>query len=145
MFRNLSFMGVAFLVLIFSSQVEAADVKIDYGNSKVFSKADMDFCIEVIKKQLEENGCTLHSVTYVGDEKSNSKENIKYMNSLAEGNNFKKKFSKCLFLKTDFLSPKDPKDGKVTAWRYDTEYKDYDWYFGFYEVDGEWKLLTFGY
>ena len=145
MIKKFFMLSAALLVLIFSSQANAENFKIDYGESKIFSKADMDFCIEIINEQLKRSGCTLHVVRYVGDKKSNSRENIKYLNSLAESRNFKKKFSKCLLFETEYLSPPDPHDGKPTAWNYDTEYKNYMWYFGFYKIDGEWKLLTSGY
>lgn len=138
-------MTLAFVILIFSSQVKAADVSVDYGNSKIFTARDMNYCIYVIQKILDEWGCTLKNVRYVGDEISNSAENIKYVNELAAGHKFSKKFSKCLIFETDFISPPDPHDGKITAWNYDSEYKNYVWYFGFYEVDGRWKLLSNGY
>ena len=66
----------------------------------------------------------------------------KYMNELAEGHGFEKKFTACMVFYTDFISP--PDDGKISAWNYDSEYKNYSWYFGLYE-DGTWKLLTWGY
>jgi len=138
-------MMLAFVIFIFSAQVQAAAVKVDYGDSKIFTKREIDNCVSVIEKNLNEWGCTLLGVKYVGDEISNSAENIKYMNELADGKNFEKKFTKCMFFKTDFMSPKDPHDGKITAWNYDTKYSDYGWYFGFYEVDGEWKLMSMGY
>ena len=138
-------MMLALVILIFSSQVQAADVSIDYGKSKIFTRRDMNYCIYVIQKNLNEWGCTLKSVRYVGDEISNSEKNIKYLNELAESRKFKKKFSKCLVFETDFISPPDPHDGKITAWNYDSEYTNYTWYFGFYKVDGKWKLLTSGY
>lgn len=138
-------MMLALVILIFSSQVQAADVSIDYGKSKIFTRRDMNYCIYVIQKNLNEWGCTLKNVRYVGDEISNSEENIKYVNDLAKSHKFSKKFSKCLIFETDFISPPDPHDGKITAWNYDSAYNDYKWIFGFYEVDGKWKLLTSGY
>ena len=134
-----------FAIFIFSNSVNAADVSIDYGNSKIFGKRDMNYCIYVIQKNLNEWGCTLKNVRYVGDKISNSDENIKYVNDLAQSHKFAKKFTKCLVFETDFISPPDPHDGKITAWNYDSEYKNYVWYFGFYEVDGKWKLLSMGY
>ena len=140
-------MAFAFMILTFSTQVYAEDISVDYGDSNVFTKREMDCCIDLIEKELNDWSCKLKSVRYVGDAVSNSAENIKYVNELAQGNknNFDKKFTNCLLFKTDFQSPPDPHDGKPTAWRYDSEYKDYEWYFGFYEVDGEWKLLGWGY
>ncbi|MBQ7476487.1 MAG: hypothetical protein IJT06_03740 [Selenomonadaceae bacterium] len=136
---------LAFSILIFSASAQAKYIQVDYGDSKIFTRCEIATCMEIIEKNLNEWGCTLKSVRYVGDEISNTKENIKYLNELAESRNFQKKFSKCLLFETDFISPPDPHDGKITAWNYDSEYKNYGWYFGFYEVDGEWKLLTSGY
>ena len=138
-------MMLAFAILIFSSQVKAADVSVDYGNSKIFTWRDMNYCIYVIQKNLTKWGCTLKNVRYIGDEISNSEENIKYLNELAESHKFSKRFTKCLVFETDFISPHDPHDGTITAWNYDSEYNNYVWYFGFYEVDGKWKLLSNGY
>ena len=136
--------AIIFCLMIFSSQVQAeeSEIKIDYGNSKNFSREDMDFCIEVIKHELKRSGCTLHTVRYMGD-KFNSHENRKYLNSLAPSRNFKKKFTKCMVFETDYRSP--PDDGKISAWNYDTEYTNYQWWFGFYKPDKDWKLLTSGY
>ena len=136
---------LAFAILIFSSQVKAADVSVDYGNSKIFTWRDMNYCIYVIQKNLTKWGCTLKNVRYIGDEISNSEENIKYLNELAKSHKFSKRFTKCLVFETDFISPPEPHDGTITAWNYDSEYNNYVWYFGFYEVDGKWKLLSNGY
>ena len=102
---------------------------------------DSTFAIETINQTLREWKCTPLKIQYGGDE-LNSAENIAYMNELAEGKGFEKKFSACMVFYTDFISP--PDDGKISAWNYDSEYKNYSWYFGFYE-DGTWKLLTWGY
>ena len=131
-----------FLILIFTESANAENFSVDYGESKIFSQADMDFCIEIIKSKLESSGCTIRNVRYAGDN-FNSHKNRKYLNSLAESRGFQKKFVKCMVFYSDFKSP--PDDGKISAWNYDSEYKDWNWYFGFYKVDGEWKLLTEGY
>ena len=131
-----------FLILFFTESANAENFSVDYGESKIFSQADMDFCIEIIKSKLESSGCTIRNVRYAGDN-FNSHKNRKYLNSLAESRGFQKKFVKCMVFYSDFKSP--PDDGKISAWNYDSEYKDWNWYFGFYKVDGEWKLLTEGY
>ncbi len=139
---------VAALIFIFSAgnvfaqTNENPEVKIDYGNSKIFSRAEMDFCIDIIKYELKRSGCTLHSVRYAGD-KFDSHKNRTYLNSLAKSRGFKKKFRKCMVFYSDYRSP--PDDGKISAWNYDSEYTDWQWWFGFYKEDGEWKLLTSGY
>ena len=137
-------LSFALAFLIFSAKVQAADFdfEIDYGKSKIFSQAEMDFCIEIIKSKLEPSGCTIRKVRYAGDN-FNSHKNRKYLNSLAEGRGLQKKFVRCMVFYSDFKSP--PDDGKISAWNYDSEYKDWQWWFGLYKVDGEWKLLTEGY
>lgn len=58
------------VILIFSAKVQATDFnfEVDYGKSKIFSQAEMDFCIEIIKSKLEPSGCTIRNVSYAGDE-----------------------------------------------------------------------------
>lgn len=140
--KKIFLFGFALVIFIFSAKVQAADFKIDYGTSKIFSQAEMDFCIEIIKNNLESSGCTIRNIRYAGDN-FNSHENITYLNDLAKGHGFTKNFIKCMVFYSDYKSP--PDDGKISAWNYDSEYKDWQWWFGFYEVDGEWKLLTSGY
>ena len=123
------FFATLIVLLMFSTQVEA------------ISPEDSNFAFQTIAQKLFEWKCTPLRIQYGGDE-LNNEENIKYMNDLAEGNGFEKKFSACMVFYSDFRSPKD--DGTPCAWNYDSDYKNYSWYFGFYE-DGEWKLMTWGY
>ncbi|MDE6592723.1 MAG: hypothetical protein K2K57_06655 [Oscillospiraceae bacterium] len=52
------------------------NVDIDYGNSDIYSKADMDSAIELIKDEFTGfNGCELHIISYNSDE-CNNIENI---------------------------------------------------------------------
>ena len=52
--------------------VLAKIVKVDLGTSELYSESDLNDAAEAIKKQfLEFEGCTLHSLTYAGDERSN--------------------------------------------------------------------------
>ena len=102
---------------------------------------DATFAVDTINRTLREWKCTPLRIEYGGDE-LNTAENVAYMNELAEGHGFEKKFSACMIFYTDFHSPSD--DGKISAWNYDSDYKNYSWYFGRY-ADGEWKLMTWGY
>ena len=102
---------------------------------------DSMFAVDTINQKLREWNCTPLRIQYGGDE-LNTAENVAYMNELAEARGFEKKFSACMVFYTDFISPSD--DGNFSAWNYDSEYKNYSWYFGLYE-DGKWKLLTWGY
>ena len=123
------FFATLIVLLIFSAQVEA------------ISYEDSTFAVDTINQKLREWKCTPLRIQYGGDELNNA-ENIAYMNELAEGHGFKKEFTACMVFYTDFISPSD--DGKISAWNYDSEYKNYSWYFGLYK-DGTWKLLTWGY
>lgn len=121
--------ALMFVILFLSVQVEA------------ISYEDSTFAVETINQKLREWKCTPLRIQYGGDELNNA-ENITYMNELAEGRGFEKNFSACMVFFTDFRSPKD--DGSISAWNYDSDYKNYSWYFGLYS-DGTWKLLTWGY
>ena len=123
------FFAMLIVLLIMTAQVEA------------ISYEDSTFAIDTINQKLREWKCTPLRIQYGGDELNNA-ENIAYMNELAEGHGFEKKFTACMVFYTDFQSP--PDDGKISAWNYDSDYKNYSWYFGLYE-DGEWKLMTWGY
>lgn len=141
--KKIFFAAMIFTLTVFSAQVEAEDEPtIDYGNSKIFSQAEMDFCIEKIKNDYKDNGVKILNIRYAGDN-YNSHENRKYLNSLAEGHGLKKKFSKCMVFFIDYRTP--PDDGRIFAWEPDTVYKDWQYWFGFYKPDGEWKYLTSGY
>ncbi len=139
--KKIFLLSFAFAILIFSGRASAEEIQIDYGDSKIFSRADMDFCVEVIREKLEPVGCTIHNIRYGGD-KMNSKENIKYLKTLAKARKINKKVTGCMFFLTDFLSP--PDDGKISAWNYDCEYTDMQWWFAVYK-DGSKELLTSGY
>lgn len=123
------FLMAVLMLLMMSAQVEA------------ISYEDSTFAIDTINQKLRDWKCTPLRIQYAGDEYNNV-ENIKYMNDLAEGQGFEKKFTACMVFYTDFHSPTD--DGQLSAWEYDTDYKNWSWYFGRYD-DGSWKLLTWGY
>ena len=123
------FFATLIVLLMMSAQVEA------------ISCEDSTFAVETINQRLREWNCTPLRIQYGGDELNNA-ENIKYMNDLAEGHGFEKNFSACMVFYSDFHSP--PDNGEISAWNYDTDYKNWSWYFGLYS-DGKWKLLTWGY
>lgn len=64
------------LVLLFAGCGKNGDtskVEIDYGASSVYSKAEIDSAIEIIKKQFASfEGCELHSLSYMPDEECNN-------------------------------------------------------------------------
>ena len=127
------------------------EVTIDYGNSSIYSKEDMDSAIQMIKKEFDTwDGCELHSITYGMDDECNDEnikwmnecndENIKWMNELEEANDAKESFTQCIMFKSNFHSPKEGGG----AWNADEEYTDWQWWLARSD-GGQWKLMTWGY
>lgn len=139
--------AIAILLLItvlFGSAVCAgkpkAEVSIDYGNSALYSKEDMDAAIAVIRKEFDTwDGCELHRISY-GSDDACSAESIKWMNELEAANDAQETFSQCILFKSDFHSPKNGGG----AWNADQEYTDWQWWLARSE-SGPWKLMTWGY
>ncbi len=114
----------------------AQNVTIDYGTSEIYSTADMDAAIELIKNEFATwDGCELHSIRYGSDE-CNSEENIEWMNDLGDENT---KFTQCIEFVSDFHSPK-----AGGAWNPDSEYTDWQWWLA-RAGNGAWNLMTWGY
>lgn len=106
------------------------------------SSADATFAVETINQRLKEWNCTPLKIWF-SEIPLDDPENVAYMNKLADSRGFDKNFTACMVFYSDFRSPPDPHDGKITAWNYDSDYKDYTWYFGLY--NGEWILMSNGY
>ena len=132
------------LILIFSiCTVQAADVKVSYGKSEIYSKADMDAAVIVINEMFGTwQGCTMREIRYYGDDCNNA-ENLNWMNQLGESRKLgDKKFTQCIGFLSDFYTSKDTADH--TAFEPEHEYKNWQWWLA--RTDGgDWKLLTFGY
>lgn len=119
---------------------QKTEVSIDYGNSALYSKEDMDAAIAVIRKEFDTwDGCELHSISY-GSDDACSAENIKWMNELEAANDAQETFSQCILFKSNFHSPKNGGG----AWNADQEYTDWQWWLARSE-GGAWKLMTWGY
>ena len=126
------FAALTVLLMISCAQVQARELL----------SADATFAVETINRQLSDWNCTPLKIWFSGKALDDA-ENVAYMNKLADGYGFDKNFTACMVFYSDFRSPKDPNDGKITAWNYDSVYKDYSWYFGLY--NGQWILMTNGY
>ena len=58
------------------------EVEINYGNSSIYSKEEMDEAIEIIKEAFTAwEGCELQSISYSSDDECSS-ENIAWLNDL---------------------------------------------------------------
>ena len=123
-----------------STAASIEKVKIVYGNSALYSEEDMNAAIQLIMDTFSTwEGCELHSISYVSDEKCNS-ENIAWMNELAKANDLKEQFDQCILFQSDFHSPKE----NSGAWEPDEEYTDWQWWLARSE-GGPWILMTNGY
>lgn len=123
----------------FAATVLAILLMCSSADAKI-SPEDSSFAFKTISQKLCEWNCTPLMIKYSGIALDDA-ENVAYMNELAAAHGFDKKFTACMIFYSDFISP--PDDGKISAWNYDSEYKNYSWYFGLY--GDEWKLLTWGY
>ena len=129
---------ILFVALTFC-RVEAA--KINYGESEIYTRADMNAAIKIVKKQFGKwKGCKLLNIRYAGDEHNNA-ENIKWLNELAPAHNHAPNFTQCIMFLSDFyVSP----NATETTFNLDSEYKNWQWWLARTE-GGDWQLLTFGY
>ena len=131
---------VLMFALVGCENGKTANVVIDYGTSSIYTKADMNAAIEVIKKQFNSmDGCELHSLSYSSDDDCNNSECIKWMNDLEEANDNKEVFTQCIMFNSSFRSPKNGGG----AWEANEEYT---WSWWLARSEGRaWKLMTWGY
>lgn len=129
------------LIILFAGcgNQAAPAVTIDYGNSSVYTKEDMDAAIATIQATFDTwEGCELHSLSYSSDGICTSEENIAWMNDLEKANDNEQAFTQCIMFDSSFHSPKK----RAGAWNPDEEY-EWTWWLARRE-GGEWKLMTFG-
>ena len=129
------------LIILFAGcgNQAAPAVTIDYGNSSVYTKEDMDAAIATIQATFDTwEGCELHSLSYSSDGICTSEENIAWMNDLEKANDNEQVFTQCIMFVSSFHSPKK----RSGAWNPDEEY-EWTWWLARRE-GGEWKLMTFG-
>lgn len=132
---------VLILSLIGCGEKTKSDVTIEYGESSVYTKEDMNAAIKLIRDEFQTwEGCELHSITYSSDDRCNNAENIAWMNELEEANDAQENFTQCIMFESSFHSPKNG-DG---AWNPDEEYEGWQWWLARSD-GGQWKLMTWGY
>lgn len=107
---------------------------IDYGNSEVYSKEDMDCAIELIKTIFSSwDECKLYSISYTDD--GLCQRELEYCNTLADEGVV---YTECMVFRTRFRT-------SIFAgysWNANFEY-NWSWYFAKTE-NGTWELLTWG-
>ena len=97
------------LIILFAGcgNQAAPAVTIDYGNSSVYTKEDMDAAIATIQATFDTwEGCELHSLSYSSDGICTSEENIAWMNDLEKANDNEQVFTQCIMFDSSFHSPK---------------------------------------
>lgn len=107
-----------------------------YGESDLYTPADMNSAISVIKSEFIFNfdGCTLLTLDYMGDEVS--KENLDYCIALGDGT----QFDESIVFTSSFQTPLNgsetlPPNELCGNWEWTLAR----------ESGGEWILLTYGY
>lgn len=132
--------GKIALEMIRNLGANTTNIKIDYGTSSIYTKAEMDAAIELIKKEFSTwDGCELHSISYSTDDAC-SESNIVWMNEIEKATDAEETFTQCIMFKSDFHSPLNGGSG----FNPDEEYTDWQWWLARSE-DGQWKLMTYGY
>jgi len=110
-------------------------VKVDYGTSNDFTKEELEeAAVKVMCEFATWKGCTLYNMSYAGDE-NNTKENIQWLNSHADGKDYKA----AVLFKTDFTTSKDVQG----AWEPSHDYMGFGWWLG--KTDDGWDLVDWGY
>ena len=62
---------------------DTTKVKIDYGNSSIYTEEDMSAAIDKILNEFSKmEGCELHSLSYSSDDVCSDADNIAWMNDL---------------------------------------------------------------
>ncbi len=118
---------------------DTSDVQIDYGESALYTKTDMDAAVEVIKENFRRcRGCVLHRVRYVSDAEC-SVQNLERLKALQKAVDAGEAFTQCILFRIDFHSAKHDPNGFV----FDAEYTE--WNQWLLRADGgDWILIDGG-
>lgn len=120
------------------------NVKIDYGSSAVYSRADMDAAANVIKEEFKDfRGCELHRISYTSDDRC-SDDAVRELNETASARakkeNEGRAFTQAIVFRSSFHSPKYGGDGTMNR---DFEYDCWEWTLG-RTGGGQWVLVRYG-
>lgn len=117
----------------------STEIQIDYGNSSIYSKEDMDSAIKQIKKEFDSwKGFEHKTLRYYSDEECNS-ENIKWLNQI-EVKDKKEPFTQCIVFESSFHTPQKSTEG----FEGNQDYSGWKWWLARSE-GSEWVLVTWGY
>ena len=119
-----------------------SDVQIDYGDSAIYSKEDMDEAIAVIKDEFNTSqwsGFDLNHISYSSDDKCDP-DDLGWLRDLAEAEHKSEDFTQCIMFESDFHTPEDA----YGTWNADSDYYDYRWWLVRTDDSG-WEVLATGY
>lgn len=126
--------AVVLTLVVVLACINLRPASIDYGNSDVYSKQDMDEALKMIKDRFNSwKGCKLYSISYAGDDFC--ERELDYCNTLADDG---VTYTECIVFRMRFRSP----IFGGGAWNPNFEY-DWSWYLARTQ-GGEWELLTWG-
>ena len=109
-----------------------SEVSVDLGSSDLFTESDLSDAADAIKKYFSNfEGCTLHSLTYAGDERSNKEAEYHLSHDIV--------YDEYAVFDSSFHSPKKSYGG----WTADTEYT-WSWVLGRNDK-GAWTVINYGY
>lgn len=122
-------------LLCFCGCSDVSNFGVDYGNSQIYTKKDMNKAIDKIVDEFRTwDGCVLYSIEYAGDEKC--EKELEYCRELGDNEDF----TQCIVFTSSFRSPVNGGG----AWYPNQVYTGWDWYLA-REENGGWVLLTWGY
>ncbi|MBQ7255387.1 MAG: hypothetical protein IJS31_03970 [Oscillospiraceae bacterium] len=132
--KTLALILAAVMLLSLAACGAKPAVTVDYGESEMYTKEQLAEAAKLIEKTIDgfEGDCELHSLTYLGDERSGA--DLAYIASLGLGD-----YNNCMVFGSSFRSPKDGGG----AWEPDTEYT-WEFYLGS-ENGTDWEVVTYGY
>ena len=128
--KYMLFVMTALLCLCLCSCIgDISDIKVDLGTSDLYSEKDLQDAADAIKKSfINFEGCTLHSLTYAGDIRSEKE---------AQWDNYT--YDEYVVFDSSFHSPKKSSG----AWTADTEYT-WSWILA-RNKGAAWTLINYGY
>ena len=125
-------MAVILGIALCSCRGTTVEVKVELGSSEPYTEQDLsDAADAIIEYFTDFEGCTLHSLTYAGDERSNKEAEYHLANDIV--------YDEYAVFDSSFRSPKKATGG----WTRDTEYT-WSWVLGRNDK-GVWTVINYGY
>lgn len=121
----------------------ALGISVDYGESSLFTREDMDAALDAIMKRFAAfgDGFVMERIAYASDDVCNA-ETVEWMNQHQQVPGAGS-FTECICFYSDYHTP--PMDEmEQMAWNPDAEYSDWGWWLA--RADGgDWIVVDMGY